>query len=108
MPSDTPKTDYLFDHKCGRMNERQCAFTLLEHARSLERALARAEGDAAYCKWRLNEIIPLFEEARDALTSISLASAKLHNLRLDLGDRMDRAGTRTREEFDALSEGGKR
>lgn len=44
LPSEpvggTPRTDDLFDNKCDRMDERQCAFTLLEHARQLERELA--------------------------------------------------------------------
>lgn len=41
---------------------------------------------------RLNDMLPLFQEARDALPAISLASAKLRGLRLDLGDRMDAVG----------------
>lgn len=63
--------------------------------------VAALQRDADYYKWRLKEIVPLFQEARDALTAIPLASAKLHNLDLSLGIRMDRAGTRTREQFDA-------
>ena len=39
-------------------------------------------------------LLPLFEEARDALTAIPLASAKLHNVRLDLAERMDRVGVK--------------
>jgi len=74
---------------------------------------ARAENaelrkDASYYEWRLKEVVPLFEEARDALPAIMLSSAKLHSVRLDLGDRMDKAGTRTRVDFAALSrESGK-
>jgi hypothetical protein len=41
---------------------------------------------------RLLAMMPLFEEARDALTAISLASARLHGVRLDLADRMDDVG----------------
>ena len=41
---------------------------------------------------RLKAVMPLFEEARDALPAISTASAKLHNIRLDLADRMDDVG----------------
>ena len=63
--------------------------------------LAEAERDAAYLKWRLNTIIPLFQEARDALCAIPLAIAKLRGLDLTLGDRMDKAGTATRADFDA-------
>jgi hypothetical protein len=62
--------------------------------------------DAEYYKWRLTDIIPLFQEARDALTAIPLASAKLRGLDLTLADRMDRAGTATRADFDAAMEQG--
>lgn len=57
--------------------------------------------DADYYKWRLKEIIPLFEKARDALPAISLVNAKLHGLDLSLGDKMDAAGTKPRADFDA-------
>ena len=43
---------------------------------------------------RLAEIMPLFEEARDALTAITLASAKLHRVDLSLAERMDEVGTK--------------
>lgn len=61
-------------------------------------------GDAAYYEWRLEEILPLFEEARDALPAITLATARLHRVDLSLGERMDRAGTRTREDFKAAQQ----
>ena len=41
---------------------------------------------------RLKAMMPLFEEARDALCAISEVSARLHNVRLDLADRMDDVG----------------
>jgi len=41
---------------------------------------------------RLDAMMPLFEEARDALPAIPLASAKLRGIRLDLADRMDDVG----------------
>ena len=41
---------------------------------------------------RLDAMIPLFEEARDALPAITLESAKLRGIRLDLADRMDDVG----------------
>lgn len=46
-----------------------------------------------YLLAKLAMVIPLFQEARDALPAITVASAKLHGVRLDLGDRMDIAGT---------------
>lgn len=42
---------------------------------------------------RLAEVMPLFEEARDALTAISTVAAKLHGVSLTLGYRMDKVGT---------------
>jgi len=61
-----------------------------------------AERERDYLRWRLREIMPLFEEARDALCAISLVAAKAYRVDLSLGSRMDAAGTRTREEFDAM------
>jgi len=58
--------------------------------------------EIGYLRWRLETIIPLFEEARDALTAIPLASAKLRGIDLSLGDRMDRAGTATRTDYAAI------
>jgi hypothetical protein len=73
--------------------------------------------DLVKCHWqvaelrkherRLKAMLPLFEEARDALTAIPLASAKLHGLRLDLGVRMDDVGVMERwESIDAAKESG--
>lgn len=47
-------------------------------------------------KRRLEAMLPLFQEARDALTAIPLASAKVHNIDLSLGDRMDDVGVPSR------------
>ena len=41
---------------------------------------------------RLRAILPVFQEARDALCVIPLSLAKRNNLRLDLADRMDDVG----------------
>ncbi len=41
---------------------------------------------------RLDEMLPLFEEARDCLPVITLSQARLHGLRLDLARRMDAVG----------------
>ncbi len=51
-------------------------------------------------KYRLKLLIPLFQEARDALPAISLATAKMRNLDLTLADRMDEVGTMTAEAID--------
>jgi hypothetical protein len=37
-------------------------------------------------------VMPLLQEARDALPAISIVAAKLHHVDLTLGDRMDIAG----------------
>ena len=67
-----------------------------------EREAIAAERERDYLRWRMREIIPLFEEARDALCAISLVAATAYHVDLSLGARMDAAGTRTREEFDAM------
>ena len=41
---------------------------------------------------RFCAMLPLFQEARDALPAISLASAKLRGISLSLADRMDDVG----------------
>lgn len=74
-----------------------------ESARSLYNGVS---ADAEFYKWRLKAIIPLFQDARDAITAIPLHVAKLRGLDLELGNRMDAAGTATREQFDALRAGG--
>lgn len=58
----------------------------------LRNAISDTTSERDALKRRLTAMFPLFEEARDALTAIPLASAKLHNVRLDLADRMDDVG----------------
>lgn len=79
--------------------------TYRTHVAAIAR-LAECERDMSYYKWRLQTILPLFEEARDALTAIPLVSAKLCGLDLSLADRMGSAGTATRADFDAAMGGG--
>ena len=59
----------------------------------LKRQIREAAGkDEDESKRRLRAMLPLFEEARDAITTIPLATARLRGLRLDLADRMDDVG----------------
>ena len=80
--------------ECGRK---------FEPADHMREAIA-AERERDYLRWRMREIIPLFEEARDALCAISLVAATAYRVDLSLGSRMDAAGTRTWEEFEAAKE----
>lgn len=41
------------------------------------------------CQAKIKEMFSLLLEARDALPAISLASAKLRGIRLDLADRIE-------------------
>lgn len=41
---------------------------------------------------RLEAMLPLFQEARDALSAIKKRTAVLRGIRLDLADRMDDVG----------------
>lgn len=47
----------------------------------------------AYMLAKLQMVMPVMQEARDALTALSVAQCKLYGIALDLADRMDRAGT---------------
>ena len=94
--SGTPRTDaiftdesYLTSSNAGR-NAR-----LARHARQLERELAQAvrerEGLQA-AERRLQAMMPLFEEARDALPAITETARKLRGISASLADRMDEVG----------------
>jgi hypothetical protein len=49
-------------------------------------------------------MIPLFEEALDALTAIPLESAKLRGVRLDLADRIAELDAVARGRMNALAD----
>ena len=70
------------DHICNSIKQ------LVDEKVAAESELARLRA----CERRLDDMLPLFEEARDALQGITLSSAKLHNISLSLGDRMDEVG----------------
>ena len=46
-----------------------------------------------FYKWKLNKVMPLFQEARDALCALTVTQVRLHNISPSLADRMDSAGT---------------
>lgn len=54
-----------------------------------------------YMLAKLQMVIPLFQEARDALTAITEAQRKLHGLSPTLADRMDEAGTFSLDDWNA-------
>jgi len=66
----------------------------IENSETLRRAVAVLQAENERLRRRLAAMMPLFEEARDALPAIPLAAAKLRNLRLDLADRMDAVGNK--------------
>lgn len=47
----------------------------------------------AYLLEKLRRVMPMLQEARDALTAITEAQRKLHGISASLADRMDAAGT---------------
>jgi len=57
----------------------------------------RAERD--YLRWKLEQVMPLFQEARDALPAIQVHQARIHNISLSLADRMDVAGTAMMKDY---------
>jgi len=71
--------------------ERQAAYWI-EWAQT-EAESAPAVPPQAY-EQRLAEVMPLFQEARDALPAISTSAAKLHGVSLTLAERMDAVGTK--------------
>lgn len=61
----------------------------------------KAELPPDYMLAKLQMVMPLFQEARDALVALSTAQCKLHGIDLSLGDRMDRAGTYSLDDWNA-------
>ena len=54
----------------------------------------------AYLLAKLAMVMPLFQEARDALPAITEAQRRLHGISLTLADRMDIAGTFSLEDYE--------
>lgn len=63
-----------------------------EQSRQERDQLKQQLAEAKSHERRLRAMMPLFEEARDALPAVSQVSARLRNIRLDLADRMDAVG----------------
>lgn len=76
-----------------KLSELEACYKAVHEEYTLCRKLLMEHSEArAKAERRLRAMLPLFEEARDAITSIPLATAKLRGLRLDLADRMDDVG----------------
>lgn len=73
----------------------KAAKMIKQRAAELERLLA--------IERRFLAMLPLFEEARDALPAITTQAAKLHNISPTLADRMDDVGIK--ERWDAAEAG---
>lgn len=72
---------------------------LAERIAALEQQLAEARRDADYRLWKLELVIPLFQEARDALTALTVEQIRLRGIPRDLANRMDYAGTADVEQY---------
>lgn len=70
--------------------------------RAAQDGLAESLLPHAYLLAKLAMVMPLFQEARDALPAITEAQRKLHGLSLTLADRMDIAGTFSLDDWTAL------
>jgi len=71
---------------------------------SEDRAIEAAQDELrphAYLLAKLRMVMPLFEEARDALCAIREDQRIRHGIRKDLADRMDRAGTYSVDDWKA-------
>ena len=64
----------------------------VKHAGLIDELRRQQEVVAEKYKRRLQAMMPLFQEARDAICAIPKTAAKLRGLRLDLADRMDDVG----------------
>ncbi len=83
--------------------------TELDDNAALRAQLAEARKDGERLKAverRFAAMLPLFEEARDALPAIPLALAKLCSIRFDLADRMDDVGVPDRWKAIDAARGG--
>jgi Lon protease-like protein len=59
----------------------------------------KAQEYSRYLAAKLAMVVPLFEEARDALCAITETQRKLHRISSTLADRMDEAGTYSIEKW---------
>ena len=73
--------------------ESEIDMEFLENFAKLVKAADDGEIPKEYLLAKLQRVIPLFQEARDALTALTEAQRKLHNISPTLADRMDFAGT---------------
>lgn len=67
---------------------------------------SRLADENAYLTWKLEKVMPLFEQARDALPAISMTTARLHRIDLQLANRMDEAGTACYADWERLGKPG--
>ena len=58
----------------------------------------------AYLLAKLAMVMPLLEEARDALCALTVPQCKLHHISMSLADRMDIAGTFSLEDWEIHEE----
>ena len=83
-----------FDYHAERLRARVAE---LERLRS---ELAGAQLPPAYMLAKLQMVMPLFDEARDALTAITEQQRKLRGISPTLADRMDAAGTYSLDDWE--------
>ena len=55
--------------------------------------------EVEYLRWKLGLVLPVFQEARDALTAILTTQLRLYNISPTLAERMDYAGVSGKEEW---------
>ncbi len=102
------ENSYRADRYCGQWRAWQARAVLATKPQAEQEATPPAQTvqdseqlPPQYMLAKLQMVMPLFQEARDALTAITEAQRKLHGISSTLADRMDEAGTFSLDDWNA-------
>lgn len=72
---------------------------IIESALTHLNSISTPDVTREYLTAKIQMCIPVMQEARDAITALTLTQARLHGISLTLADRMDKAGTYSVEDW---------
>ena len=98
---DKESLDDLIDYVCSEYEWTPSPPPKSDEARDAERLLPHG-----YLLAKVAMVVPLLEEARDAMTALTVEQMKLHRISATLADRMDVAGTYSLEDWNAAQQKG--